>query len=233
MACPDCGREVSARAPHCPHCGCPVAEVTAAARCPDCGRDVQPDMASCPTCGAPLQDETDAARPATLGTTDPRPALRWFARMTDYLLAAFAAGLVVGLAAPDLLEGNDYLFSVAVVAAFVPVEAVLLARFGTTPGKWLLALTVVDAGGRRLLFDASLRRAVLVVWRGLGALLPIVPLFTMAHQARRLTKTGRTSWDRELDAEVIAAPIGPGRVLLLLVVWGIFALLVGVQAEAL
>jgi len=141
-------------------------------------------------------------------------------------------GFVVGIVAPELIEANDYLFGVAVVAAWVPVEAFLVTRWAATPGKWFLALSVVGADGARLPFDVALRRGVLVVWRGLGALLPIVPLFTMAHQARQLSKTGRTSWDRDLDAEVVAGRVGPGRVIGLLLLWGFFAFLAVIGAEA-
>ena len=66
ILCPDCGRNVSKRAPSCPHCGCPVAETIAAN--PDLALPIQAvesqaaqtvtnqtdfsNKPRCPTCGS-------------------------------------------------------------------------------------------------------------------------------------------------------------------------------------
>lgn len=232
ITCADCGAPVPAGAAACPRCGGPVAE-EAIGRCPDCGAGVSPEAASCPACGAPLGNAVAASAPTgAVGTTEPRPALRWLARITDYACFSFLVGIVAGVLYPTMLDMNDYLFGFMVIVGWLPVEAWLLARRGTTPGKWLCALTVVTESGDRLHFNDAMHRSVLVFWRGLGALLPIVPLFTMARQARLLTKTGRTSWDRDLGLEVLSGRIGPMRTVGLLAVWGVILLLVMLGLEA-
>lgn len=51
--CPDCGKEVSARATSCPNCGAPLNATIQ--KCPDCGKDVSIHASSCPNCGRPLE----------------------------------------------------------------------------------------------------------------------------------------------------------------------------------
>ena len=51
--CADCGKDVSARATNCPHCGAPMNATIQ--KCPDCGKDVSIHATSCPNCGRPLE----------------------------------------------------------------------------------------------------------------------------------------------------------------------------------
>jgi hypothetical protein len=50
----------------------------------------------------------------------------------------------------------------------VPVEGVLLSTWGTTPGKWLLRITLLDSTGNKLKFSAALSRSLYVWAWGLG-----------------------------------------------------------------
>ena len=47
-------------------------------------------------------------------------------------------------------------------------EAFLIQRFGTTPGKWLLELIVINPDGKRLNATESIRRALRVMFFGIG-----------------------------------------------------------------
>lgn len=64
--CTDCGREVSARATSCPHCGAPLQATIQ--KCPDCGKDVSIHASSCPNCGRPLEPATRTdIKPVNMG----------------------------------------------------------------------------------------------------------------------------------------------------------------------
>ena len=86
----------------------------------------------------------------------------WFralARFCDYCLCFLGLGAIT-LFLPFFYGPLFYYFLAMVVPLFwVPVEALLISRWGTTPGKALLGLSVRDALGFKLPFRASLRRA--------------------------------------------------------------------------
>lgn len=65
ISCPECGKQISDKAPACPHCGAPVsAGAPEERKCSECG-SVLPDGASaCPQCGCPAESEpAPAAQP--------------------------------------------------------------------------------------------------------------------------------------------------------------------------
>ncbi|HJM50598.1 MAG TPA: RDD family protein [Alphaproteobacteria bacterium] len=56
------------------------------------------------------------------------------------------------------------------------VVGLLLAAWGTTPGKWLLNMAVERQDGTAIDFGSALRRSFAVWLRGLGGGLPVVSL---------------------------------------------------------
>ncbi len=54
IQCPECGKEVSDRAPKCPGCGFPIKsdlKKVVPMECPECGTKVEPALSTCPNCG--------------------------------------------------------------------------------------------------------------------------------------------------------------------------------------
>ena len=71
IKCPECGREVSDKAPACPGCGFAVAS---AKRCEDCGELLQPGTSFCTKCGCPVESAEQPEAPAPqpiIPTTQP------------------------------------------------------------------------------------------------------------------------------------------------------------------
>lgn len=60
IKCPECGHQISDKAPTCPNCGVEIADKVT--RCPECGEVFFKDDAVCPNCHRPLSQQT--ARPA-------------------------------------------------------------------------------------------------------------------------------------------------------------------------
>lgn len=48
IKCPECGRQISDKAPACPNCGVPIAGKIV--RCPQCGEIYFKDQEMCPNC---------------------------------------------------------------------------------------------------------------------------------------------------------------------------------------
>ncbi|MFQ5730064.1 MAG: RDD family protein [Waddliaceae bacterium] len=67
-----------------------------------------------------------------------RPWVRFWARQLDYSFG----GLILAVLDTFLLEVNDTAFPFIVIFAWVFVESWLLSAWGTTPGKFLLRVSV-------------------------------------------------------------------------------------------
>lgn len=166
-----------------------------------------------------LRDRAEAARAE--GVPQVRPWVRYFARITDMYIFAFAFGLFmgyVGLAA----EIPEYAFGLMVPFIWIFAESLLLSTFGTTPGKWLLGTWVCDAAGKRLSFSDALSRSFSVWFMGMGLGLPVVTLVTLIASYVKLKKEGMTNWDREGPYAIIHERVGVGRVLAVLALIVIF-----------
>jgi hypothetical protein len=59
ITCPECGNQISDKAPACIHCGCPV---TKTKTCPECGAIANEIDAACKTCGFPFENTTETPR---------------------------------------------------------------------------------------------------------------------------------------------------------------------------
>ncbi len=53
ITCPECGQQISDRAPACIHCGCPISKTKT---CPECGATVNDSDTVCKTCGFPFEN---------------------------------------------------------------------------------------------------------------------------------------------------------------------------------
>lgn len=133
----------------------------------------------------------ESAAALSLPISPPRPWVRLVARIVDLAALGLALGLVAAAVNPRWIEaaGNSF------VLLTIPLEAVLLATWGTTPGKALLRVSVRDQGGSKLSFGTALRRSAAVWTFGLAANQSII-LVTGLMSWRRLGRRGATYWDQ-------------------------------------
>ncbi len=164
------------------------------------------------------------------------PWHRWFARVwLDYVFAGFVVGVILGLVAPDsAIATNDYAFLWIAAFCWLPLEAILVATFGATPGKYLVGMTVRRADGQLLTLPESFGRAASVWAIGCALMLPLIPIFTFNAQYNRLRKGRDSFWDEKGGYVVEHQPLSLGRTILLFaVVFGALALIIiGTQAGA-
>jgi len=159
----------------------------------------------------------------------PRPLLRAIARLIDVTLLMLTGCTVLGMCG---VGSMSWWVSAGIVwgglVLWLPLEALLLATWGTTPGKALAALSVRDAYGRKLTLGDALRRAFTVWLWGLAAGIWPLTIVAAAVSYRRLRHTGSTRWDDGRHSHVAQGEIGPGQlVLLILVICAVMALLLG------
>lgn len=159
------------------------------------------------------------------------PWRRFFARLVDLwviaLPSSYAAAFALTTFSPAFglwikRPGSEYAFSWLLLPLVLLVEVVIVALFGTTPGKALLGVTVTTLSAQRPTAVQYLQRQLGVYWYGLGTGFPLVSLFTMARQHGRL-KAGRQTRYDEGKFNVKATKLGALRVLsAAVVVTGLF-----------
>lgn len=157
----------------------------------------------------------------------PHPVRRYLARLVDIgalgLLAMSAVFLVLYTLAPDTgarftraldsTPGRSLDLLLTVVLSSL-LAALPLGLTGSTLGKWLFGIRVVDADGHPIGVALALRREFRVLVQGLAMGLPFVSLLTLGLAYRRLVREGRTRWDQALDLHVRHRPLGPAQGLL-------------------
>jgi uncharacterized RDD family membrane protein YckC len=93
------------------------------------------------------------------------------------------------------------------------MEAVLLHYFGTTLGKWLLGLRVVNQDGSLLDLTAATKRSLRVMLTGVGfGWLPLA-IFCQALSLFTAKQLGTTFWDHMGKHRVMVAPLNPFRLI--------------------
>lgn len=117
-----------------------------------------------------------------------------------------ALGFSIGCACGVLLAETELWISPWIPAVlggtlgliwWVLVEATLVARFGTTPGKRLCAMRVCTTRQARPDPSPAFRRALGVWLRGLGAGVPLLLPFTALIALKKMSRAPVAPWDHE------------------------------------
>ena len=134
------------------------------------------------------------------------PWRRFFARHFDlFLYSAFwmMLGLLLLSEGPSTESGAAWMGAANIIAIImmVLVEPLLLSIWGTTPGKWLLGLSVRSNTGQKLTYGEGFYRTVQALWGGAGF---FIPIFELVQGYKRYYdcvegKTLPWEWDSELQ----------------------------------
>jgi hypothetical protein len=139
-------------------------------------------------------DPAGSPAPSGIG----HPWRRCAARIVDVGVFGVSIILALALIDPALVDA----VGASLLLLTIPIEAALLASWGTTPGKALLGFSVRDAAGGKLPFAVALRRSAAVWLYGLAANLP-VGLVTGLLAFGRVRRSGVAYWDA-LDGHRVA-----------------------------
>lgn len=120
------------------------------------------------------------------------PWRRYIARMLDYLLLTLIINIVLFVLLrirPLPGQFGRLLVTMAAVLLFVPVEAFLLHKWGTTPGKWTMGIRLEYIQGGNLPWDMALWRSWEVYKTGMCGGIPF--LESLANLYHYFILTGR------------------------------------------
>lgn len=169
---------------------------------------------------APLLDEELAAlRPAKPAGPPPLPAKlplgrRFWARWLDVHCYLAVWWLVMWATGRNIEESlsNILLLVIQLMPWFI-AEAILLHRWGTTPGKWLLGLQVANLDGTRLSLKAATLRSSRIMVGGIGFGWGLLSLFCQAFSYFTIRRLGNPLWDHAGGHRVLVVkPLAAWRV---------------------
>ncbi len=171
----------------------------------------------------PESPEPDSASPAPPPLpSEPVFLRRFWARWLDlslysgvWWLGMWAAGQDIGAALM-----NPWIMFFRFIPWFI-LEAVLIQRFATTPGKWLLGLHVVNQDGSHLDLAASTRRSMRVLFSGIGFGFSYLAVFCQILSLVVSKRLGTTLWDATGGHKVVSKPLEPGRLLAVILAYGL------------
>lgn len=125
------------------------------------------------------------------------PWARFLARFFDYSLFFLFLFLMRHLFHGTLPLGSYERLVPFEYFVWIPIEALFLSTWGTTPGKFFLRIKITPFKGKKLPFIEALRRSFLVWFRGFGMGIPIINALCMLFAYHRLKSSRQTSWDKE------------------------------------
>ena len=86
-------------------------------------------------------------------------------------------------------------------AAVLPVEAMMLHFWGTTPGKWLMGMRLEDPNGGKLSFGAAFIRTWHVTFVGLALYVPLYSQWRLWKSYKSVSEGEETYWDDEAEIQ--------------------------------
>jgi uncharacterized RDD family membrane protein YckC len=146
----------------------------------------------------------------------PRLLRRFIARWFDLSLYSSIWWAIMFAAGRDIpaVATNLWIMLPHYVPYFI-LEAFLLHHFQTTPGKWLLGLSVRNTDGSALDLAASTRRAARVLFSGIGFGWDLLVIFCQLMSFFTTRKLGRPLWDHLGGHQLLAETLRPARIIVL------------------
>jgi uncharacterized RDD family membrane protein YckC len=158
------------------------------------------------------------------GPDGPHLVRRFWARWFDLYLFSGIWWFGMWAAGRDIggILNNPWIILFMYVPWFA-LEAVLLHRYGFTPGKWLLGIRVVNDNGVLMSLAESIRRAARVLFLGVGFGWGVLALICQIMAFFTTRRIGRPLWDHAGGHHLETTPLNPLR--LVVYVFGLFAAL--------
>lgn len=142
------------------------------------------------------------------------PWIRFLSRYVDYALFFLLLLSTRKLFHGQLPFGKYEHFIPFEFFVWIPIEAVLLSTWGTTPGKFFLRTKLKLGKREKLDFFTAMRRSFAVWVRGIGLGIVGLNFLCMLVAFNKLKVFGTTTWDRDDQIKVTHYPIGRWRIYL-------------------
>ena len=140
------------------------------------------------------------------------PFRRFWGRYLDQMLisAVLMLIIVVFMRVRPFVEVHNILLSIVALILSMPINALFLCLFGTTPGKFAFGIFLKSPNGKNLSYFSALRREWDVFRYGCGFCVPIISWICLFKAYRIHTQDKELEWD--YDTDVIYNPCGFGRI---------------------
>ena len=132
------------------------------------------------------------------------PWRRWFARWIDYAaLGAVMSFLIIVVLRIRPVPGDfmNIVLAICYGFLFVPLEAFMLSKWGTTPGKYAMGIRLESIQGGRLTYLEALERAWSVLKDGTCFGIPFLELWQTAQRYSQLTGRSLRRFARREDIQ--------------------------------
>ncbi len=156
---------------------------------------------------------SDFAGMETAARPQCRAIRRFWARWLDLYLYAglwWFAMWVLGHDIQALLSNLPLMLMIYL--PWFGLEVLMIHLVGTTPGKWLLGLRVINQDGSLLSLTQSLQRSLRVFFLGIGMGWEIMALICQAISLYHTRRNGAPLWDAAGQHIVTCTPLRPLRV---------------------
>lgn len=129
--------------------------------------------------------------------TEAHPFRRYFARYLDqlFLTSVLLLIVVVFIRIRPFTDMHNSFLSVFAICLSIPINAICLRLFGTTPGKFAFGIFVRDIDDKNLTFSDAIKREWNVLRFGSGFFIPIYGIIRLFMSFRTHTKGLELSWD--------------------------------------
>jgi len=156
--------------------------------------------------------EQDGTEKETISHVNPK--IRFLARFFDYALFIFFLATVRYFitGSTDVIRHESFIPIQFFI--WIPLEALLLYVWGTTPGKFFLKTKIIPKKRIKLDYMSALKRSFNVWFRGFGMGIPVINILCLMVAYQRLNFLQMTSWDRDEQTIVTHYPVGQWRIIL-------------------
>ena len=166
-----------------------------------------------------LEAETNNSKdPIDEENSDKRiiPWARFCARQFDLYFVCFLWIIPINFA---FGSGSDYSYVLAqhlMVSPFIYIffEPFCISLWGTTPGKFLYGIRVLNKDSSKLSIKKSIKRSLQVYIRGMAFVLPIFSSIANYIAYRDYKNKKSTPWDRNLKINYLIGDISNKRILI-------------------
>lgn len=161
------------------------------------------------------------------------PWRRFFAWLFDMTLFMYFYILVGALENMGILTFSSN-WSVFFYLSFLLIpmiyDTVFISFFGTTPGKFLLSLYVLNENGQKHSLLKTLSRSLVKLFRGHGVFIPLFFIVCNIVSYNSYQSDKRNSWDKDINGFVFARNLTTGKVLtfiiaLIVLIFGFFLII--------
>ena len=131
------------------------------------------------------------------------PVRRFLARDMDFLLIGALMNVLLIMIFRIRPCSAVFMICIKIIsyAAVLPLEAMMLHLWGTTPGKWLMGMRLEDPNGGKLSFGAGFIRTWHVTFAGLGLYIPLYSQWRLWKSYTAVSAGEGAYWDDEAEIQ--------------------------------